>query len=108
CLSRQPSDERVAQIIIESREKLKERSDTTNAQSRSGSAAASRSSPIEWLRWVPAIVLSLLVVSLLLIGGSVIFLPFLCSLALAYLLAPFVRWFEQRGWSRAALVTLTM
>ncbi len=65
-------------------------------------------SPIEWLRWVPAIALSLLVVSLLLIGGSVILLPFLCSLALAYLLAPFVRWFEQRGWSRAASVTLTM
>jgi predicted PurR-regulated permease PerM len=87
---------------------LKERSETTQAPVRSGAAAATRSSPIEWLRWVPAIVFSLLVVSLLLIGASVIFLPFLCSLALAYLLAPGVRWFEQRGWSRATSVTLTM
>lgn len=87
---------------------MKERSETTQAQARSGTAAANRSSPIEWLRWVPALVLALLVVSLSLIGARVIFLPFLCSLALAYLLAPGVRWFEQRGWSRPASVTLTM
>jgi predicted PurR-regulated permease PerM len=85
---------------------LKERSETTQLQARS--RAAARSSPIEWLRWVPAIVLLLLAVSLLLIGASAIFLPFLCSLVLAYLLAPSVRWFEQRGWSRPTSVTLTM
>lgn len=67
-----------------------------------------RRSPIEWLRWVPAIVIALLVAGLLLIGGSVIFLPCLGSLALAYLLIPYVRWFEQRGWSRSTSVTLTM
>src|SRR5262249_4438872 len=33
---------------------------------------------------------------------------FLCSLALVYLLAPYVRWFERRGWSRSTSVILTM
>jgi predicted PurR-regulated permease PerM len=32
----------------------------------------------------------------------------LCSLALAYLLAPVVAWFERRGWSRSSSVLLTI
>ncbi len=66
--------------------------------------------PLEWLRWVPALAVALLALLLLAICGSVIFLPMLCAIALAYLLAPYVKWFEQRGWSRsnAALLGLTL
>ena len=66
--------------------------------------------PLEWLRWVPALTVALLLLLLLLLCGSVVFLPMLCAIALAYLLAPYVKWFEQRGWSRsnAALLGLTL
>lgn len=66
--------------------------------------------PLEWLRWVPALALALLAMLLLVICGSVIFLPMLSAITLAYLLAPYVKWFEQRGWSRsnAALLGLTV
>ncbi|MBI1763772.1 MAG: AI-2E family transporter [Acidobacteria bacterium] len=57
--------------------------------------------PLEWLRWVPAMAVALLALLLLAICGGVIFLPMLCAIALAYLLAPYVKRFEQRGWSRA-------
>src|SRR5262249_52748148 len=42
------------------------------------------------------------------IGGRIILVPMLCSLALAYLLAPVVAWFERRGWSRPSSVLLTI
>lgn len=66
--------------------------------------------PLEWLRWVPALAVALLTLALLAVCGSVIFLPMLCAVALAYLLAPYVKWFEQRGWARssAALLGLTL
>lgn len=66
--------------------------------------------PLEWLRWVPALAATLLALLILGICGSVIFLPMLCAIALAYLLAPYVKWFEQRGWARpnAALLGLTL
>lgn len=66
--------------------------------------------PLEWLRWVPVWAVALLAIILLAICGSVIFLPMLGAITLAYLLAPYVKWFEQRGWSRsnAALLGLTV
>jgi len=61
------------------------------------------------MRWIPAIVLILLLLFALIIGGRIILVPLLCSVALAYILAPVVAWFERRGWSRSssALLTLT-
>jgi len=44
----------------------------------------------------------------LFISGQIILVPMLVSVALAYLLAPVVRWFERRGWSRASSVLLGM
>jgi predicted PurR-regulated permease PerM len=85
---------------------LKDASETTRLASHQ--QPATQRSPLEWLRWVPATVLGLVTLAVLLIGGRVIFLPFLCSVTLAYLLVPWVKWFEQRGWSRATAVVLTM
>jgi predicted PurR-regulated permease PerM len=42
------------------------------------------------------------------IGARIILVPMLSSLALAYLLAPVVSWFEKRGWSRPSSVLLTL
>lgn len=64
--------------------------------------------PIEWMRWLPAALLALVFVVAVFIGSRVILVPLLSSLALAYLLAPVVAWFERRGWSRSASVLLTM
>ena len=60
------------------------------------------------MRWVPLTLLVLLVLAGVVIGGRVILVPLLSSLALAYLLAPIVAWFVRRGWSRPASVLLTM
>lgn len=70
--------------------------------------APTQRNPLEWLRWVPAVLLGLVALTALLIGGSVVFLPFLCAVTLAYLLAPWVKWFEHRGWSRPTAVLLTL
>ncbi len=64
--------------------------------------------PIEWMRWVPAALLALTFIALVLIGGRIILVPMLCSLALAYLLAPVVAWFQRRGWSRSSAVIMTL
>jgi predicted PurR-regulated permease PerM len=64
--------------------------------------------PYEWLRWIPVLVFVLLVLVIFLIGIRVILIPLLVSLALAYLLAPMVVWFERRGWSCSMAVLLTM
>jgi predicted PurR-regulated permease PerM len=64
--------------------------------------------PIDWMRWIPVVTLSLIVIVLLLISSRVILIPLLTSLALAYLLEPGVEWFEKRGWSRGASVLLTL
>lgn len=60
------------------------------------------------MRWVPAALLGLLVLIAVIIGGRIILVPLLSSLALTYLLAPIVTWFTRRGWSRPASVLLTM
>ncbi|MBO0722100.1 MAG: AI-2E family transporter [Blastocatellia bacterium] len=64
--------------------------------------------PIEWMRWIPAMILAFLFLIAGFISIRIILLPLLCSLALAYLLAPVVNWFERRGWSRISSVLLSM
>ncbi|MFN0120849.1 MAG: AI-2E family transporter [Blastocatellia bacterium] len=67
-----------------------------------------RQNPLQWMRWIPAILLALGLGALLLTGSRVILIPLLVSLALTYLLEPVVEWFEKRGWTRPAAVLLTM
>ena len=60
------------------------------------------------MRWIPLALLALVVFVAVFIGARIILVPMLCSLALAYLLAPVVAWFERRGWSRPSSVLLTI
>ncbi|MFN0086683.1 MAG: AI-2E family transporter [Blastocatellia bacterium] len=64
--------------------------------------------PLEWMRWVPAALFALAVLTLVIVGARVILVPALTSLALASLLAPGVVLFERRGWSRSTSALLTM
>src|SRR5262249_33406131 len=64
--------------------------------------------PLEWMRWVPFALLALVFCVAVIIGARIILIPMLCSLALAYLLAPVVAWFERRGWSRSSSALLTI
>ena len=64
--------------------------------------------PLEWMRWVPFASLALVFCVAVIIGARIILIPMLSSLALAYLLAPVVAWFERRGWSRSSSVLLTI
>lgn len=57
-------------------------------------------SPFWWLRWVPTVVVSALVLYFLYVVGSVAIVPVLVSFALAYLLNPIVYQGEKRGLSR--------
>ncbi len=57
-------------------------------------------SPFWWLRWVPTIVVSALIIYFLYVVGSVAIVPVLASFALAYLLNPIVYQAEKRGLSR--------
>ncbi len=57
-------------------------------------------SPFWWFRWVPTIVLSVLILYFLYVVGSVAIVPVLASFALAYLLNPIVYQAEKRGLSR--------
>ncbi|HEX8197700.1 MAG TPA: AI-2E family transporter [Pyrinomonadaceae bacterium] len=57
-------------------------------------------SPFWWLRWIPTVVISVLILYFLYIVGSVAVVPVLASFALAYLLNPIVLQGEKRGLSR--------
>ncbi len=57
-------------------------------------------SPFWWFRWVPAIIVSIIVVYFLYVAGRVALVPVLASFALAYLLNPIVYRAEKRGLSR--------
>lgn len=57
-------------------------------------------SPFWWLRWVPTVVISVLILYFLYVVGSVAIVPVLASFALAYLLNPIVQQGEKRGLSR--------
>ncbi len=70
-------------------------------------------SPFWWLRWVPAAIFFVLVLYLIYKVGRVAIVPVLASFAMAYILNPFVSFFEKRGISRAisaaaALVIVTL
>lgn len=60
------------------------------------------------MRWIPVAILALIFLAAVFIFARIILVPMLCSLALAYLLAPIVNWFERRGWPRASAVLMTM
>ncbi len=75
---------------------------------RTRTAEKSDRSPIEWMKWVPGVLLALFLLVVAIIGGRIVLVPLLSSLALTYLLAPVVVWFERRGWSRSTAVLLTM
>ena len=59
-------------------------------------------SPFWWLRWVPTIVVSVLILYFLYVVGRVAIVPVMASFALAYLLNPIVYQGEKRGLSRMA------
>jgi len=67
-------------------------------------------SPLWWVRWVPAVVVTILFLNLLYVVGSLALVPVLASFALAYLVYPIVYQIEKRGLSRpvAALAALLM
>lgn len=56
--------------------------------------------PFWWFRWVPAIIVSIIVIYFLYVVGSVALIPVLASFALAYLLNPIVYRAQQYGLSR--------
>lgn len=57
-------------------------------------------SPFWWLRWVPTVVVSIVILYFLYVVGSVAIVPVLVSFALAYLLNPIVYQGERQGLSR--------
>jgi len=70
-------------------------------------------SPLWWFRWVPAVVVIVLLLDLLYLVGRLAFVPVLASFALAYLINPIVYQIEKRGVSRpvaalAALLIVTL
>lgn len=67
-------------------------------------------SPYWWFRWVPAVVVTVLLLDLLYVVGRLALVPVLASFALAYLVYPIVSQIEKRGLSRpvAALAALLL
>ena len=70
-------------------------------------------SPLWWFRWVPAVVVIVLLLTLLYVVGRLALVPVLASFALAYLVNPLVYQIEKRGLSRpvaalAALLIVTL
>ncbi|MBA2378982.1 MAG: AI-2E family transporter [Blastocatellia bacterium] len=61
---------------------------------------AGERSPFWWFRWVPTVVVSAITLYILYVVGSVVVVPLLASVALAYLLNPLVVQLEKRGMSR--------
>lgn len=72
------------------------------------SSSNNRFTPIEWMRWIPAALLAIVFVIFVFVSGRIVLVPMLISVALAYLLAPIVTWFELRGWSRSSSTFLGM
>lgn len=62
--------------------------------------------PIEWMRWIPVALLAIAFIAFVFVSGRIVLVPMLISVALAYMLAPLVSWFERRGWSRSASTLL--
>lgn len=66
------------------------------------------SSPLWWLRWVPAVICTLLVLQLLYVAGKVAIVPVLASFALAYVLNPLVEKLETYKFSRTVAALLAL
>jgi predicted PurR-regulated permease PerM len=64
--------------------------------------------PFWWLRWVPAVILAIIVLDLLYILGSVALIPVMASFAMAYLLNPLVSQGERRGLSRPVAAVMAL
>ncbi len=75
-----------------------------NSEKNSGSD--NRLTPIEWMRWIPVALLAIVFIAFLFVSGRIVLVPMLISVALAYMLAPIVSWFERRGWSRSSSTLL--
>ena len=67
-----------------------------------------RRSPYWWLRWVPAVVLIIILFDLFYTIGSAALVPVLASFAFAYLLNPVVSYLQKRGLSLALAALLTL
>ena len=70
-------------------------------------------SPLWWVRWIPAVVVVVILLDLLYVVGRLALVPVLASFALAYLVNPLVYQIEKRGLSRpvaalAALLIVTL
>ena len=65
-------------------------------------------SAIWWLRWIPTVVLTLLILYFLYVIGSVALVPVLASFALAYVLNPVVSQGEKYGLSRPIATALAL
>jgi predicted PurR-regulated permease PerM len=65
-----------------------------------GSTPPGERPPFWWLRWIPTVVISAVVLYILYVAGSVAIVPVLASVALAYLLNPIVLQAEKLGLSR--------
>jgi predicted PurR-regulated permease PerM len=65
-------------------------------------------SPFWWVRWVPAALVVLGILSFLVVAGTSVLVPLLVSFALAFMLEPLVDWFQRRRLSRNASVLLAM
>lgn len=65
-------------------------------------------SPFWWLRWVPAAVITAILLWMLYVVGSVAIVPVLASFALAYLLDPLVTAAQKRGFSRSVAAILVL
>ncbi|MFN0107932.1 MAG: AI-2E family transporter [Blastocatellia bacterium] len=75
-------------------------------EQNSGNSTDFRLTPIEWMRWIPAALLAVAFLIFVFVSGRIVLVPMLISVALAYMLAPIVSWFEQRGWSRSSSTLL--
>lgn len=65
-------------------------------------------SPFWWLRWIPTIVVSAIVLYFVYVVGSLALIPLLASFAFAYLLNPLVVQGEKRGLSRSIAATVAI
>jgi predicted PurR-regulated permease PerM len=65
-------------------------------------------SPFWWFRWVPALIVAILVLYLIYVLGSVALIPVLASFALAYLINPLVLQGEKFGLSRTLATALAL
>lgn len=72
----------------------------TSSAARPYSVKTEERTPIWWLRWVPAALLTAVLLYLLYIIGGVALIPVLASFSIAYVVNPIVEWFQRRGLSR--------